>query len=142
MTNESSVIKTLEEKLKNVTKELEESAKFPQSNPHYVIQVSSKGELLFANEASKNTVFGNLDVLKDREIIIIFLKAMRTALEGDGSAISKTLIFEGRIYNTTFVPFKKEDYVIIYGVDITESQKEIENLARFPEENPRVCAVT
>ena len=46
MTNESSVIKTLEKKLKNVTKELEESAKFPQSNPHYVIQVSSKGELL------------------------------------------------------------------------------------------------
>ena len=91
---------------------------------------------MFANEASKNTVFGNLDVLKDREIIIIFLKAMRTALEGDGSAISKTLMFEGRIYNTTFVPFKKEDYVIIYGVDITESQKEIENLARFPEENP------
>ena len=136
MTNESSVIKTLEKKLKNVTKELEESAKFPQSNPHYVIQVSSKGELLFANEASKNTVFGNLDVLKDREIIIIFLKTMRTALEGDGSAISKTLMFEGRIYNATFVPFKKEDYVIIYGVDITESQKEIENLARFPEENP------
>ena len=56
MTNESSVIKTLEKKLKNVTKELEESAKFPQSNPHYVIQVSSKGELLFANEASKNTM--------------------------------------------------------------------------------------
>ena len=61
---------------------------------------------------------------------------MRTALEGDGSAISKTLMFEGRIYNATFVPFTKEDYVIIYGVDITESQKEIENLARFPEENP------
>ena len=136
MSNESSVIRTLEEKLKEVTKELEKSAQFPQSNPHYVIRVSSKGELLFANKASKNTVFSNLNNLKDKELIIIFLKTMRVALEGDGSAISKTMRFDGRIYNTTFVPFKKEDYVIIYGVDITESQKEMENLARFPEENP------
>ena len=136
MTNESSIAERLKKELEEANTELEEATKFPQSNPHYVTQVSSKGDVLFANKASENTIFSNLDSLKDREIIIVFLKTMKAALEGDGSAISKTLMFEGRVYNATFVPFKKEDYVIIYGVDITESQKEIENLARFPEENP------
>ena len=70
MSNESSVIRTLEEKLKEVTKELEKSAQFPQSNPHYVIRVSSKGELLFANEASKNTVFSkNISLSKSTKTI-------------------------------------------------------------------------
>ncbi len=123
-------------KLEELNKKLEDAVKFPQSNPHYVIQISSKGKLLFANKASENSIFSRLDRLRDREKIIDFLKTMKAALEGDGSPISKTLIFEGCIYNTTFIPFKEEDYVIIYGVDITESQKEIENLARFPEENP------
>tara|TARA_B100000579_G_scaffold421708_1_gene422813 strand:- start:1333 stop:2718 length:1386 start_codon:yes stop_codon:yes gene_type:complete len=126
----------LKVKLKELNKKLEDAVKFPQSNPHYVIQISSKGKLLFANKASENSIFSRLDRLRDREKIIDFLKTMKAALEGDGSPISKTLIFEGCIYNTTFIPFKEEDYVIIYGVDITESQKEIENLARFPEENP------
>ena len=136
MANESSIAERLKKELEEANTELEEATKFPQSNPHYVTQVSSKGDVLFANKASENTIFSNLDSLKDREIIIVFLKTMKAALEGDGSAISKTLMFEGRVYNATFVPFKKDDYVIIYGVDITESQKEIENLARFPEENP------
>jgi len=135
MSNKPSV-EDLKVKLEKINKKLEDAVKFPQSNPHYVIQISSKGKLLFANKASENSIFSRLDRLRDREKIIDFLKTMKAALEGDGSPISKTLIFEGCVYNTTFIPFKKEDYVIIYGVDITESQKEIENLARFPEENP------
>ena len=129
-------INDLKVQIKDINKKLESAVKFPQSNPHYVVQVSSKGELLFANEASESSIFSKLDSLRDRSKIIEFLKTMKAALEGDGSSISKTLMFEGSVYNTTFVPFKEEDYVIIYGVDITESQKEIENLARFPEENP------
>ena len=136
MTSESSNIKKLKKQLKSTTKELEEAVKFPQSNPHYVTQISSNGDVLFVNKAAEDTIFNNLNVLKDRNIVITFLKTMRTALEGSGEPVSKTLLFEGRVYNTTFVPFKEKDYVIVYGVDITESQKEIENLARFPEENP------
>jgi signal transduction histidine kinase len=129
-------INDLKNQIKTINKKLKSAVKFPQSNPHYVVQVSSKGEILFANEASKSSIFSKLDRLRDRSKIIEFLKTMKAALEGDGRSLSKTLMFEGSVYNTTFVPFKEEDYVIIYGVDITESQKEIENLARFPEENP------
>lgn len=128
--------RNLEAELNEYKKKLEDAIKFPQSNPHYVVQVSTNGELIFANKASKDTIFSRLDRLKDRDKIIEFLKTMRAALEGDGTPVSKTLIFEERIYSATFVPFKADDYVIIYGVDITDSQKEIENLARFPEENP------
>lgn len=135
MTNKQA-IDDLKIQIKEINEKLEAAVKFPQSNPHYVVQVSSKGEILFANEASENSIFSKLDSLRDRSKIIEFLKTMKAALEGNGKPISKTLIFEGCVYNTTFVPFKEEEYVIIYGVDITESQKEIENLARFPEENP------
>ena len=131
-----SANENLKLQLKEINKKLEESVKFPQANPHYVVQVSSEGEILFANKASENSIFSKLDSLRDRNKIIDFLKTMKAALEGDGSPISKTLMFEGCVYNATFVPFSEEGYVIIYGVDITESQKEIENLARFPEENP------
>ena len=135
MPNKSSD-EDLKIQLKDINKKLEEAVKFPQSNPHYVVQVSSEGKILFANKAAENSIFSKLDNLRDRNKIIDFLKTMKAALEGDGTPISKTLLFEGCVYNATFVPFSNEDYVIIYGVDITESQKEIENLARFPEENP------
>ena len=43
--------------LKKINKKLEEAVKFPQSNPHYVVQVSSEGKILFANKAAENSIF-------------------------------------------------------------------------------------
>ncbi|SVB00429.1 uncharacterized protein METZ01_LOCUS153283, partial [marine metagenome] len=50
--------------------------------------------------------------------------------------LSETHIVDGRVYACAFVPIKEREYVNVYGTDITDSQKEIEGLARFPEENP------
>ena len=57
-------------------------------------------------------------------------------MDSDETYRSETHIIDGRIYACAFVPIKKYEYVNIYGTDITDSQKEIEGLARFPEENP------
>ena len=62
MTSESSNIKKLKKQLKSTTKELEEAVKFPQSNPHYVTQISSNGDVLFVNKAAEDTIFNNLNV--------------------------------------------------------------------------------
>ena len=63
-------------------------------------------------------------------------ESVRKAMDGDETYRSETHIIGGRIYACAFVPIKEYEYVNVYGTDITDSQKEIEGLARFPEENP------
>ena len=135
MPENDAIIRKLEEEIENISR-------FPDENPHSVIRVSFGGELLFANSSARNTLikgFNHDDSFvdgKNSERFGRIFESVRKAMDGDETYRSETHIIGGRIYACAFVPIKEYEYVNVYGTDITDSQKEIEGLARFPEENP------
>ena len=135
MPENDAIIRKLEEEIENISR-------FPDENPHSVIRVSFGGELLFANSSARNTLikgFNHDDSFVDGKNSDRFgriFESVRKAMNGDETYRSETHIIGGRIYACAFVPIKEYEYVNVYGTDITDSQKEIEGLARFPEENP------
>ena len=135
MPENDAIIRKLEEEIKNISR-------FPDENPHSVIRVSFGGELLFANSSARNTLikgFNHDDSFVDGKNSDRFgriFESVRKAMDSDETYRSETHIIGGRIYACAFVPIKEYEYVNVYGTDITDSQKEIEGLARFPEENP------
>jgi signal transduction histidine kinase len=135
MSENEAIIRKLEEEIENISR-------FPDENPHSVIRVSFGGELLFANSSARNTLikgFNHDDSFVDGKNSDRFgriFESVRKAMDSDETYRSETHILDGRIYACAFVPIKEYEYVNVYGTDITDSQKEIEGLARFPEENP------
>ena len=135
MSDNKTIIRKLEEEIENISR-------FPDENPHSVIRVSFGGELLFANSSARNTLIkdfdydGNFVDSKNADRFGGIFESVRMAMNEDGDYRSETHIIDGRIFACAFVPIKEHEYVNIYGTDITDSQKEIEGLARFPEENP------
>ena len=135
MPENEAIIRKLEEEIENISR-------FPDENPHSVIRVSFGGELLFANSSARNTLikgFNHDDSFVDGKNSDRFgriFESVRKAMDSDETYRSETHILDGRIYACAFVPIKEYEYVNVYGTDITDSQKEIEGLARFPEENP------
>ena len=135
MPENEAIIRKLEEEIENISR-------FPDENPHSVIRVSFGGELLFANSSARNTLIkdfdhdGNFVDSKNGDRFGGIFESVRMAMDGSEDYCSETHIIDGRIFACAFVPIKEHEYVNIYGTDITDSQKEIEGLARFPEENP------
>jgi signal transduction histidine kinase len=135
MAENEAIIRKLEEKIENISR-------FPDENPHSVIRVSFGGELLFANSSARNTLIKDFDHDgsfvdgKNGDQFERIYESVRIAMDSDEAYRSETHIIGGRIYACAFVPIEEQEYVNIYGTDITDSQKEIEGLARFPEENP------
>ena len=133
--SENEVIRKLEEEIENISR-------FPDENPHSVVRVSFGGELLFANSSARNTLIKDLDYKssllegKNSNRFGGIFESVRRAIDSDETYRSETHVVDGRIYACAFVPINEHEYVNIYGTDITDSQKEIEGLARFPEENP------
>ena len=135
MPENEAIIRKLEEEIENISR-------FPDENPHSVIRVSFGGELLFANSSARNTLIKNFDHNgsfvegKNADRFGGIFESVRKAMDGDETYRSETHLIGGRIYACAFVPINEHEYVNVYGTDITDSQKEIEGLARFPEENP------
>ena len=135
MPENEAIIRKLEEKIENISR-------FPDENPHSVIRVSFGGELLFANSSARETLIRDfnhdssfVDDKNSDQFGGIF-ESVRIAMDMGETYRSETHIIDGRIYACAFVPIKEHEYVNVYGTDITDSQREIEGLARFPEENP------
>jgi signal transduction histidine kinase len=135
MPENEAIIRKLEAEIENISR-------FPDENPHSVIRVSFGGELLFANNASRNTLIKDFDhncdftIGKNNSRFGEIFESVKRVIDREEVYLSETHIVDGRVYACAFVPIKKHEYVNIYGTDITDSQKEIEGLARFPEENP------
>ena len=135
MSDNKTIIRKLEEEIENISR-------FPDENPHSVIRVSFEGELLFANSSARSALIKNFDYEgslvegRNSERFGKIFESVRRAIDSDETYSSETHVIDGRIYACAFVPIEEHEYVNVYGTDITDSQKEIEGLARFPEENP------
>jgi len=135
MPENEAIIKKLEAEIENISR-------FPDENPHSVIRVSFDGKLLFANSAAKNSIIKDFNhdygftTDENKERFGGIFESVVRATDSNDVYRAETHIIDGRIYACAFVPIKEHEYVNVYGTDITDSQKEIESLARFPEENP------
>jgi len=127
--------KSLTNRIQQANEETESIARFPEENPHSVIRASSTGKILFANKSAMETILASLKVKVGEQAPAGLCADINEVVEKE-DYIVKEHVISGRIYSCTFVPVSEHDYVNIYGVDVTDRQKEIESLARFPDENP------
>jgi transcriptional regulator with GAF, ATPase, and Fis domain len=97
---------------------------FPDENPNPVMRLSSRGELLYANNASKS-------LLKRWHLVTgqtINGKALNVLHDVAHSRNPVTADFKSgnRIYTVTFTPMADFKYVNVYALDITDKKK-VEN---------------
>ncbi|MEE8189570.1 MAG: response regulator [Kiloniellales bacterium] len=111
-------------------------AKFPSENPNPVLRVTGAGRVLYANEAAhgiKGLLIGaNKDKLAKR-LADIAAKTEKEHQRQDAKFESL-----GRAYAFVLAPVTGEDYINLYGRDITEEReaaRQVEDLAKFPSEN-------
>ncbi|MDT8317394.1 MAG: PAS domain-containing protein, partial [bacterium] len=101
---------------KEAEKEIESLAKFPSENPFPVMQISSKGKILYANEASR-PILNVWGVEEDR-----LPSAMKTFIAGiyaEGKSWEVDVEQGMQTFSITFIPVNESDYVYAYGLDIT-----------------------
>lgn len=130
-----SKTKSLTDKIQQANEETESIARFPEENPHSVIRASSAGKIIFANQSAMETILASLKVKVGGQAPSELCADIDEVMKKEDYVVKEHVI-SSRIYSCTFVPVSEHDYVNIYGVDVTDRQKEIESLARFPDENP------
>jgi PAS domain S-box-containing protein len=107
---------------KTAEREIDRLAKFPSENPHVVLRFDKDGTTLYSNPAGKF-------LLKEWNIKIGDRAPKRISLLVAEAFASKTnrkfeeTYKEGQTFVFTLAPIIEEDYVNIYGVDITERKK-------------------
>jgi PAS domain S-box-containing protein len=121
---------------KEVEKKIEDIARFPSQNPHPVLRIDMNGTILYANSPGKKFVKSWSE--KGKNYIPGFLKkSIDEALkskknkEVEVSRDNKTFLF-------SIVPIPDEEYVNIYGMDIS-TEVEVRNAFKKNEEQYRLA---
>ncbi len=112
-------------------------ARFPDESPDPILRISREGIILYANRASE-------PLMKhwERQITQYLPEEVSYVIRqviANGEKADLELEIERSVYSLRFSPISTENYVNIYGLDITArkaAEREIEILAKFPAENP------
>jgi len=113
--------------------EIKDLARFPRENPNPVIKVTN-GIVSYANKAGCILLseFKSIQGKRPPEELNKFVKlVLNSNLKHE-----LEITIDGKTYLTVFVPFKKENYVNIYAIDIT-TKKEAEDKLKKSEEKYR-----
>ena len=101
---------------KEAEKEIESLAKFPSENPFPVMQISSGGKILYANDASQPILnvwgFGGGRLLST-------MKSFIAGVYEEGKSREVEVEQNKQTFSITFIPVKGSDYVYAYGLDVT-----------------------
>lgn len=111
---------------KLMEQQVQSLVKFPEENPHPVIRASKKGEIIYANRASDPLIrYWNC---KDGRYLpdywIEFIEGVLNS--GKSREIEISIIDRIYLFSITPIPEDKETY--IYGIDITEKQRQEKEL--------------
>ncbi len=112
--------KKAEEKIANL-------AKFPSENPYTVLRVN-RNQVIYVNKSGKYL----LDIELNDEIPDIIRKEVDKAFDTN-SIINFEIELKDRIHLFTITPFANQNYVNLYGMDITERKHVEENLKEVNE---------
>ena len=116
---------------KNLEREFNELAKFPNENPNPVLRINNNGVILYANVPGYNLL--NVWNKKIGEAVPdAIIKNISKALDS-GAVISEELTCDGHILSLGYAPIIREGYVNIYGIDITAKKKAEEYLKESEE---------
>lgn len=118
------------------TKNEANAARLSDEAPHPVMRVGSKGETLYAN-AFCDTLDGWIDP-KTRKIAKEITDKAVNCFKTSEEATMEYSSGE-RIFVNVLTPIAGQNYVNVYGLDVTKSRdsdKQLADLAKFPDENP------
>ena len=115
---------------KQVEKEVEDLARFPQENPNPVLRVEPDGLIIYANEASKTLLF-DWNTEAGGYLPASLCKLVVDAVAGK-TKITVDISCGERVFFIMFSPIHDAEYVNIYGIDITE-RKQAEELIQKSE---------
>ena len=107
---------------KKAKEEITNLAKFPSENPYPVLRVNGS-KVIYANKSGKYL----LDIELNDEIPNIIRKEVDKAFESK-IIIDLDIELKNRIYTFTITPIANNNYVNLYGMDITELKHKEENL--------------
>ena len=115
-----------------MAEQMDQLAKFPRDNPNPVLRVAPDGTFLYANEAS----FPLLNFWGCQDGQPLPDDWHRFALDVLSSGLGKEtqIEVEDRTISLTFAPVVDEDYVNVYGLDVTERTRAQEILMRQTQE--------
>jgi signal transduction histidine kinase len=110
-------LKVLSEEVHEKNSRIEWLSRFPDENPNPVLRVSNKGKLYYANPASRK-LMNTFDLEVKKEVPKYWKYIVEVTLAKNKN---ETIELEvGQIfYSLTFSPVVEEEYVNIYGYDIT-----------------------
>ena len=106
---------------KKAEKKIINLAKFPEENPSAVLRIDAAGRVDYANPASRN-LLRNWKSKAGGLIPPKWIRLIKESLESD-KKMDALEEFDGRIYSIILAPVRKEAYVNLYAVDITEIKK-------------------
>ncbi|HDZ16818.1 MAG TPA: PAS domain S-box protein [archaeon] len=101
---------------KKAEEKITDLAKFPSENPHPVLRLN-RNRVIYVNNSGNYL----LDVEEDDEIPEIFRKEVERAFETN-FIVDVDIELKDRVYSFTITPFVEQNYVNLYGMDITESK--------------------
>lgn len=104
---------------------------FPGENPFPVLRTDLKGIILYANPSSAR-IFGSEEI-NEKQLLPGGLSSLVRRAVRSGKAAAVTLEEKGRFYHFTAIPFSENEYVNIYGMDITERKKLEDDLRHLNE---------
>lgn len=98
--------------------------KFPDTNPHPVLRVGPKGDLLYANPAAEPVRLG-MGAEVGKPLPADWLAAIRQLAAGDAGDASDAieLEWEGRLFSLLVVPVYEFGFTNLYGTDITAARE-------------------
>ena len=105
-------------------------ARFPQENPNPVLRISKARKILDANSAS-SPLLKKCGCQVGECLPEIFCEGLYETLTSGKVCILDFGWQDGRIFLLTFVPVTEEDYVNVYGMDVTDHRKAEDNLQLF-----------
>ncbi|MHC4538974.1 MAG: PAS domain S-box protein [Planctomycetota bacterium] len=122
---------------RRVTEQIENLAKFPSENPNPVLRIAKNGVVLYANDASE-PLLAEWGCHMGQTVPENWCRTVSDVF-ASGSAKRVEIEHADSVFAFMVVPVVEADYANLYGRDITERKRateQIENLARFPSENP------
>ena len=106
---------------KLIEKKVESISKFPSENSNPVFRISGNGDLLYSNEATKEILKGWGYYNSNKIPEYWKLKVKKIIESGKLTVIDETINMQ--TFSFRVVPVKRENYVNLYGENITESKK-------------------